>query len=141
MPKFRFLEHTADAMFEAYGKDLSELFTNAALALETIQVELKTVSPKQKHTITLENNKIDMLLFDFLQELIFLKDAEQLLFSKFEIKINETSSKYRLTANCYGEKINPNKHTFDRDAKAVTLHKFEVKEESGKWSARVIVDI
>lgn len=145
MQKFRFLEHTADAMFEAYGRDLNELFQNAALALQTIQVDPKTVTPKEKQTITLEKTQIDMLLFDFLQELIYLKDATETIFSKFKVNIKETKTKdnllYILTADCFGEKINRKKHDLDRDAKAVTLHKFEVKKEDGQWIARVIIDI
>ena len=53
MPKYKFFDHTADVLFEAYGKTLSELFTNAALALQEIQVDIKTVSPKKKKTFTL----------------------------------------------------------------------------------------
>lgn len=140
MQKFRFLEHTADAMFEAYGKDVDELFENAALALQEIQVNTKTVTPKEKHAITVENDALDMLLFDFLQELIYLKDAEKLLFSKFTVTIKK-NKKYSLTADCFGETINTKKHELNVDAKAVTLHKFEVKQEKGIWRARVIIDI
>ena len=87
MEKYRFLEHTADAMFEAFGKTLEELFSNAALAVEEIQVKLSTVGQEEKKVVTAEEEKIDMLLFDFLQELIYLKDAEQLLFSRFSVSI------------------------------------------------------
>lgn len=141
MDKYRFLEHTADAMFEAFGKTLEELFAHAALAVEEIQVKLSTVGQKEKRILTVEGEKIDMLLFDFLQELIYLKDAEQLLFSRFSVSILNKNEKYRLTATCFGEKINPAKHELDRDAKAITLHHFEVEKEKDGWKARVIVDI
>lgn len=137
MKKYTYFDHTADVLFEAYGKTLDELFTNAALALEEIQVKLPTVTAKTKRTITLTNPKTDMLLFDFLQELIYLKDAEELLFSKFKIKVKENS----LTADCWGEKINQKKHQLNVDAKAITLHQFEVKKTKNTWKARVIVDI
>jgi SHS2 domain-containing protein len=140
MDKYKFLDHTADALFEAYGKDLNELFTSAALAVEEIQVTTKDVEAKEERTIELENEKIDILLFDFLQELIYYKDADQLLFSKFDVKITKNSI-YKLRATCSGEKINTKKHTFHVDAKAITLHQFEVKKEKDHWKARVIVDI
>ncbi len=140
MRKFRFLEHTADSRFEAYGKDLGELFANAALALQEIQVETATVAARERRTVTLENDGVEMLLFDFLQELIFIKDAELLLFSAFDVAITRNSS-YRLDAACSGETIDPKKHTLRVDAKAITLHQFEVKQENGQWVARVIVDI
>ena len=138
--KYKFFDHTADVLFEAYGKDLDELFINAALALQEIQVEPKTVSGKKKKTFSLENTSVDMLLFDFLQELVFLKDAEELLFSKFTVKIKQTKATYQLSAVCWGEKISLKKHTLNVDAKAITLHQFEVKKAKN-WKARIIVDI
>lgn len=142
MQKFRFLEHTADVLFEAYGTSESELFHNAALALEEVQVRTDSITPKTEWIITKENDKLDMLLFDFLQELIYLKDAEQLLFSTFKVHIEkQKDGKYHLDAHCTGEKIDPKKHKLDVDAKAITLHQFEVKKEKEHWKARVLVDI
>jgi SHS2 domain-containing protein len=140
MEKYRFLDHTADVLFEAFGKDLGELFEHAALALEETQVVLDGVGTGVEKVVSLENNKIDMLLFDFLQELIYLKDAELLLFSKFDVTITGDGS-YKLSATCFGEKIDQSKHEFTVDAKAITLHQFEVVQENGVWKARVIVDI
>ncbi|MBI4155292.1 archease [Candidatus Woesearchaeota archaeon] len=140
MVKFKFLEHTADARFEAYGKDLNGLFENSGLALEEIQVNTKNVEPKEEKTIQIENESIEMLLFDFLQELIYLKDAEKLIFSKFKVSITR-NGKYFLNVVCKGDKLDFKKHEFKVDAKAVTLHQYEVKKEKGKWIARVIIDI
>jgi len=136
---YKFLDHTADVLFEATGKNLSDLCTACALALQEIQVKLSTVAPNRKKAIKITAPNPDRLLFNFLQELIFLKDAEQLLFSKFKIKITEKSI-FTLTADCFGEKINK-KHELNVDAKAITLHQFEVKKTRAGWKARVIVDI
>ena len=140
MEKFRFLEHTADAMFEAFGSSLNELFENAALAVEEIQVNTKTVQPTETRIITLKSDTIEMLLFDFLQEIIYLKDAEEILFSQFKVEI-EQNKHCSLIAKCSGEKINPQKHELNVDAKAVTMHQFEVKKENNIWKAHVIIDI
>lgn len=141
MEKYTFFDHTADVLFEAYGKSLDELFTNAALALQETQAKLTTVSPKTKRTISLTNPKIDMLLFDFLQELIYLKDADELIFSKFDVNVTTETNSFSLTADCWGEKISPKKHKLNVDAKAITLHQFQIKKEKDVWIARVIVDI
>ena len=141
MKKYVFFDHTADVLFEAYGKSLDELFTNAALALQETQVMLATVSPKTKRAIALTNPKIDMLLFDFLQELIYLKDADELLFSKFKVNVSTETNSFSLNADCWGEKINQKKHKLNVDAKAITLHQFQIKKEKDTWIARVIVDI
>ena len=137
MAKYKFIDHTADVMFEAYGGNLNKLFENSGLALQELQVELKNVKPKIIREIHLENKSVEMLLFDFLQELIFLKDTEQLIFSKIKINVKDN----KLNAICYGEKIDIKKHECKVDAKAITLHKYEVKKEKDKWIARVIVDI
>jgi len=141
MKKYKFFDHTADVLFEAEGKSLDELFEAAGLATEETQVDLKDVKQKIKKEISLEKDNVEMLLFDFLQELIFLKDAELLLFSKIKVDVKEEKSIYRLKAQLVGEKIDPKKHNLKVDVKAVTLHRFEVKKTKTGWFARVILDI
>lgn len=138
--KHKFLEHTADVMFESYGKDLNELFENSALALEECMVKLKSVKNKRNFEIKLSSESIEELLYDFLSELIFIKDTEGLLFKKFKVKILKNKI-LKLDAECEGEKINRETQELLDDAKAVTKHLFEVKKVKDKWVARVIVDI
>ncbi|MBS3118118.1 archease [Candidatus Woesearchaeota archaeon] len=141
MAKFRFLEHTADIMFEAYGKSLNELFENAALAVSESMVKTKDVKPKTAKIVKLQNVKVEMLLFDFLSELLYLKDAEQLVFSAFKVKVEEAKGNFSLQAELKGDKLNMKTQEFRNDVKAITLHLFEVKKEKAGWTARVIVDI
>jgi len=110
------------------------------LATEETQVDLNGVKLKIKKEIELKNDTIEMLLFDFLQELIFLKDAELLLFSKIKVSVSEGKIN-KLKAVLEGEKIDPKKHELKVDVKAVTLHRFEVKKTKIGWFARVILDI
>ena len=138
--KYKFFDHTADVLFEADGKNLDELFEAAGLATEETQVELKGIKHKIKKEIELKNDTVEMLLFDFLQELIFLKDAELLLFSKIRLSVSEGKPN-KLKAVLEGEKINPKKQELKVDVKAVTLHRFEVKKTKTGWFARVILDI
>lgn len=135
--KYRILDHTADVMFECYGKNLHELFANAAIATTDVMVERKSVGKKVKKVIELQNDKTDNLLFDFLEEIIYLKDAEELLFKEFKVTIKDG----KLKAICLGEKINRKKHILKLDVKAVTLHKFEVKKTAKGWKAVFILDI
>ncbi len=128
-------------MFEAYGKSLDELFENAAMAVSESMVKTKDVKPKIAKTVKLQNAKLEMLLFDFLSELLYLKDAEQLVFSEFKVKITEKNGKFFLQAELKGDKLNMKTQEFRNDVKAITLHLFEVKKENGQWKAKVIVDI
>lgn len=139
--RYKFLDHTADVMFEAYGKNLNEVFRNAALAVFDVQCNLKKIGEKIKKRIKLKNESAEDLLFDFLGELIYLKDAKYLVFGKFDVKIKEKKGKYFLDATACGEKINPKKHELKTDVKAITLHEFFLKKTKNGWRCRVLLDI
>lgn len=141
---YKFLEDVAiaDVAFEATGKTIEELFESSALAVINTQVKnLKSIEQKIEKEIEVDADNIEMLLFNFLQELIFLKDAELLLFNKFDITINQEKNKYKLKAKAYGEKLNMNKHELLVDVKAVSLHNFKVEKINEKWRAEVILDV
>ncbi len=133
---------TADIAFEATGKTLEELFTQAALAATNVMVrDLNKIEEEERREIKIEDDEIDILLFNFLQEIIFYKDAEQLIFSRYDVKIGHEGPHFKLKAEFYGERLDMNKHDLIVDVKAVTLHKFEVKKTDAGWEAVVILDI
>ncbi|MBI2558723.1 archease [Candidatus Woesearchaeota archaeon] len=140
--KYKFLEDVAiaDIAFEAYGKTLTEMFENSALAIFELSADLKTVDAREKLEFALENEKIDNLLYDFLSEILFLKDSKYMVFKKSEVSIIE-NEKYQLKAVLEGDTINPQKQKLENDIKAVTMHMFEVKKEKTRWKATVVVDI
>ena len=140
--KYIFLEDVAiaDIAYEAYGENLNELFENAAFAIFEISANLKTIDAKEKIEFELENEKIDNLLYDFLSEILFLKDAKYMVFKKVKVLIKE-NKKYKLRTVLKGDTINPQKQQLENDIKAVTMHMFEVKKEKNTWKATVVVDI
>ncbi len=139
---YRYLEDiaTADAAFEVVGQTLEELFRDAAIATFEVMVDIKSVEPGITREIELKNEAVDNLLFDWLSELVYLKDADALLFSKFDVSIKKNDF-YELEATASGETISQEKHTLRSDVKAVTYHMFEVKKIGENWTARVILDI
>jgi len=142
--KRKYIDHTADILFEAEGSTIEELFEQCGLAVEETQVELSTVKPAIKKVFHLENAKVDALLFDFLDDLLFYKDAEQLLFSKFVLKLDRPQgnvNNFRLEVQAYGQKLDAEKHGLKVDVKAITMHMFEVKKTAKGWKAKVLVDI
>ncbi len=142
MAGYKFLEGvvTADLAFEAAGKDLNDLFVNAALAVLESQAKLETIEPKVAKKIVMENDDVGQLLFNFLNEIIFFKDAEQLIFKTVKVSIAK-NAKYQLVAELKGEKIDPKKHKLGNDLKAVTMHKFNVEETPKGWKCLVVIDI
>lgn len=137
---YKFLEHTADIMFRAWGKNLEELFLSCALALSSSMADLTTVKAVESRRIVLESQNFEELLFNFMNEIIYYKDAEGLIFSKFSLKIQE-SNIFRVECECFGEKIDLKRHKLGIDVKATTYHKFEVKKGKSRWKATVILDI
>ena len=141
---YHYLEEigTADIAFEATGRDLPELFKDAADATMNVMIDnLSAIEPCERRHIELSTDKIDMLLFDFLQELIYLKDAERLLLRVRNVRINEKDQKYFLEAESAGERLNAARHQQRADVKAVTLHDFSVEKKNGGWKATVLLDI
>jgi len=141
---YKYLEDvgTADIAFEATGRDLPQLFTAAADATLNVMIEnIEAIDPRETRRIELENDKIDMLLFDFLQELIYLKDAERLLLRIRDAQIHQKEGAYFLTATAAGEPLDAARHQQRADVKAVTLHDFRVEKANGGWKATAILDI
>ncbi len=141
---YRFLEDVsiADVAFEARGKTLAELFSNAARAVTNTMVkDVETVEPRVAKNFVLEADDPEMLLYHFLQELVFYKDAELLLFGGYELDIRQENGKWRLNATVRGEEISREKHELAADVKAVSLHNFKVRKIPQGWQADVILDV
>src|SRR5215211_464627 len=141
---FHYLEEigTADIAFEATGRELPELFRDAADAMTNVMIDnIEAIQPRETRQIELSNDKLDMLLFDLLQELIFLKDAERLLLRMRQLEIEEKDEKLFLHGIAEGEPLNADRHHQRADVKAVTLHDFSVERTDGGWKARVLLDI
>lgn len=142
---YRYLEDIAiaDAAFEASGKTLEELFIAAADATMNLMVEdLGSIADHRRLPIRLEDDAIDLLLLQFLQELIYLKDAERLLTRISEVHIRREGH-YKLDALACGEELDPMRHQLLVDVKAVTLHRFRVDYDKvrAEWTATVVLDI
>ncbi len=139
---YRFLEDiaTADAAFEAEGRTLEDLFRDAATATFEVMVDTGSVNPVMTWSIELKNETVEGLLFDWLSELVYLKDSEGVLFCKFDPTI-EKNDAYELKARVAGETSDREKHILRSDVKAVTYHLFEVGKSGEKWRARVVLDI
>lgn len=141
---YRFLEDiaTADVAFEATAESREELFVESAAALlGTMVAEPATVARQQELAVSLEEDAFDLLLFAFLQELVFLKDARRLLLHADEVRIEEQNGMFRLRAVVRGEEIDRERHPLVVDVKAATLHRFRARHEEGVWRAVVVLDV
>jgi len=132
----------ADIAFVATGRDLPETFIAAAEATLNVMIENPgDIEPRERRDLSCENEALDLLLFDFLNELIYYKDAERLMLRVRDVSISGRDGAYRLEALAEGEVLDPARHEQRADVKAVTLHKFTLEQVPEGWRATVILDI
>ncbi len=138
---YEYLEHTADAKFRAYGTTLEEAFQNAAVAMFNVMIDTGTISDEVSEKIELTSADLDGLLVDWLSELLYLFEVEQVVFGKFKIDcITEHDGGYSLSANAFGEPLDLTRHKFDTEVKAVTYNELKVEETMDGWVVQVVVD-
>ena len=135
---FDIIDHTADMGIIVYGGDIKQLFHNAALALFSLIIDIRSIKEKLWHQVEVSSENRDNLLVEWLNELIYLFDAEQLLFNHFEIESLDDNS---LKAICRGEKFDPARHKIKMGVKAATYYMLEIARDSKGYRARVIFDI
>lgn len=133
-------EVKSDYAFEVTADTLSELFKGAGLATMEAMVVPNTIEENKEWNFELKAQDERMLLYDFLSELIFLKDAETVLFSDFDIVI-EDKGEFALSCKAKGAAINWEKDILLTDVKAVTMYEFKVEKRDGNWYCHVILDL
>jgi SHS2 domain-containing protein len=141
---YRYLEDVAiaDVAFEATGDDLVNVFVAAADATMNVMIgDISSISPRESRSFKLENDDLEMLLLNLLQELIYYKDAEQLLLRITDLRIAKHGRRYVLRATASGERLDVERHEQRADVKAVTLHRFSLHRTADGWKAEVILDV
>ncbi|MDP6600203.1 MAG: archease [Candidatus Woesearchaeota archaeon] len=139
MQKYKFLEHTADAKFQAYGNNMGEAFSNAALAMFSVITDTKKIKKKIKKEIKVKGTDLKSLLYNFLEELLFLLDTNSFLLNKIEkISIKKMGGKYSLNATVAGDKAD--NYETSGDIKAVTYNEMEIKEND-KVMVQIVLDL
>jgi SHS2 domain-containing protein len=135
---FKIIDHTADVGIIAYGTDIEELFSNAALALFSLITEPESVEEKLHLDLEVNSEGRDSLLIEWLNELIYLFDVKHILLNRFDIA---SLTQNELKVTCYGEDFDPIKHKIKLGVKAATYHMLRLDKNDGGYKARVIFDI
>ena len=134
---FEIIDHTADVGIRAYGANMNQAFANAARALFSLITELDDVDEVVYRDTKLTAPDEESLLVEWLNELIYLFDVENILFKRFDItQLNNT----RLKARSYGEKVDKSKHKLKMGVKAATYHMLKVDRSDG-CKVQVLFDI
>jgi len=135
--KYKFLQHTADAKFQAFGKTLGEAFANAALAMFAVMFDPADVKPKIEREIKTEGKDEKALLYNWLEELLYLLDTEGFLLSR----VKKITIKGKVLEAVVAGDLVANGYKTHGDVKAVTYNEMDIKKEKDKVIAQVVVDI
>jgi len=140
---YRYGEHTADVLIQAFGCTLEEAFVNAAIALGDLTYFTERVEPRDVKKVFVEYDDLEGLLFKWIDEILYLFDAEKFAISrKIDLKLVKKEEGYYIEALLYGEPYNQEKHGFTGlIVKAMTFHMLEIKQVDDYWILQYVVDI
>lgn len=127
-----FLEHTADILFEAYGKSYEEAFQNAAHAMLSV---FGTAGAGERASFSVAAHNLEELTVQALADLLAYMDTHEMVFSSVQATAFDAEKKH-IEFTAFGEKKQP------RDTvKAVTYHELMVKQDKEGWTIRMLLDV
>ena len=131
-------EHTADLGLRITARELPQLYEEAAQALFSVIVsDPALILPRRQVQFDLQSTSLELLLLDWLNELLFAFETRQLLLGEFSVTLCEL----RLQATARGEPVDPPRHSLEHEVKAITYHGLQVSRVEDGWRAEVILDI
>lgn len=140
MPRYRFLPHTADAKFQAYGRTLEEAFSNGALALASLMWDWQKVSRRVTHRIRVHGRDQKQLLLGFLEEVLYMFETQAFLLGNVEdLRIQKTGQRYSLQAQLAGDEFSE-AYSLTGDVKAITYNEMEIIQND-RVVIQVVADI
>ncbi len=134
--------HRADIGVRGYGPDPPSAFARAALAMTAAMIDPRTVKPVNRVTIHCRAPGLELLLYDWLNALIYEMSTRRLLFSFFEVKITAHGQLWELQAEARGEKLQASRHHPAVEVKGATLTELSVRKiAAGRWLAQCVIDL
>jgi SHS2 domain-containing protein len=136
---YELLEHTADAKFRAYGNTLDETFASAVQGMTAIIADPAKLGRAMTQHIVVKGSDHEKLLFDLLDELLFLHDTEHFLAAEATmLAVTEDDGMFTLDATLAGD----DSRKWPGNLKAVTYSEMLVeKQEDGTWMIQAVIDI
>ena len=133
---------TSDVGFHAWGTSLDECFNAAAAATLAVMLDNpEGLQLRERRTVQIESDALDLLLLKFLEELIYYKDRDRLLLRPTQVVVGGAPGRWQVDATFEGEVVDPTRHRLSGDVKAVTLHRLSVQRTNGDWDATVVLDV
>lgn len=144
MKPYEFLDHTADIKVVARGKNLAKAFENAAIATFEVMTDTTKIQPNMTKTIEIENEKLTTLLYDFIDELIFLMDTQAFLLKhcKNTTLTKQETNTYKLQTTLFGD-IQKNTDQYDVTSyiKSPTYNEMSIEQKKRHYKITFVPDI
>ena len=138
---YAFIDHTADVAADLTGRTAEELFLFAAQAMTDTITDLSAVRPAVTQSVTLDAGSLEELLVDWLNELLYRFEVQNLLVSEAALTLREVESRWHLDATVAGDTFDPARHPSRVLVKSATYHGLHVIHEQGTWRTRIVFDI
>jgi len=140
IPGFSYAEDgpTADLTVDTWGETLEEVFRQSAIALFNAITPIEGISQNETREFEVEGHDLGALLFNFLDELLYLQEVDLIVFSGFDLEIDR--ERFTLKAVCHGEPFDLARHTQGIAIKAVTFHLMNIQQSDDGWILRVVLD-
>jgi len=140
MQKFKYLQHTADAKFQAFGDTVEEAFSNAALAMVSLMWDPEKIEAEIEYKLCVTGRDEKQLLINFLEDILFKLDSKMFLLKTVEkICLVEENNQFSLEAALGGDTFSERYETFG-EVKAVTYNEMEIVKNHSVM-VQVVVDM
>jgi len=136
---YKILEHATDAFIEVTASSLTEAFEVAGYSVRDIILENSKIEEKNERNIVVKGKDLDYLLYNWLEEIIYLIITEGFAIKKLNITL-EKKEKFVISAQFFGETIDIKKHGFKVEIKSPTFHEMSIKHEK-KVTMRFLLDL
>ncbi len=138
---FTFVDHTADVAARLRGATLDDLFAAAAAAFTAAITVPEAVAPRQSRAVTLEAADLELLLVDWVGELLYLFETEQFLVAEARPRVAGHDRRWRVEAEISGETRDPARHPIKVLVKAVTFHGLRIERRADGYETLLVFDI
>lgn len=131
----------ADVAFEAEGESVEEVFRAATQALIESMANPATVGEGWERAIERCDEDPSELLFDWLSEIVYWKDAAGVVFREAPLTLTHEGDLWLLRAKLIGAPVDQQTQELHADVKGITKHLYRVGLEGGRWKALVVLDV
>jgi|YNPMSStandDraft_1061717.scaffolds.fasta_scaffold90613_1 SHS2 domain-containing protein len=130
-------ENIADIKLAVFGRTKKELLQNLIQAFTETVSAIKKVNKKEViKDLKVKGENFSEVVFNFIEKLIFLKDAKFFLAKDGIFKFKNSE----LTFSLLGQTITKDL-PIKTDIKALAKHKFQVKKEKNYYKVSLVFDI